>query len=296
MAWNQKKRVYIELLYLIIIVIMFRRSVVLWSLAVLSVGFSFADFQSELNKCEWMNGSVTECKQKAFNKYAITKQNACKYKDGLYQSPIQAKRPDRKVMTSHFYKYNNTLYYPVVTSYVNYAIMSNWDWIVTDNYLYSYDCSIKKAVDTYLSIWRGGLKLMQWKEDKVILWEYNKTSPQSWYRLLNVSENIQISEFSIKNNQDIIKKLKEVLDPYNKAEKNIRLKIWNIETSVWGTLYGMEEWVIISTINKDLVGTLSVVVNKYSRDPISKKRIDILSNKTITLGTINLITNTISLN
>gem|GEM_PF-6991626 len=121
---------------------MIRRFLVLGFLALLSVGVSFADFQSEWNDCS-RSKNVQTCYEKVQKKYIVTKAKACAYKDDtITNKPLQTSRLQEKTLTTSFYKYNNKLFYQVAVSKDKKFTADK-----VRSYLYMYNCKTKKSYD-----------------------------------------------------------------------------------------------------------------------------------------------------
>lgn len=123
--------------------------------ALLSVGVSFADFQSEWNDCSKLLNAST-CYEKVQKKYIVTKAKACAYKDDtITNKPLQTSRLQEKTLTTSFYKYNNKLFYQVAVSKDKKFTANK-----VRSYLYMYNCKTKKSYDMskgipklFLHIW-----------------------------------------------------------------------------------------------------------------------------------------------
>ena len=87
------------------------RVILLSLLSFALIGFSFADFETEVQSCA---SAMSTCYEKAFLKYQISKTKACGMKDGVYTNkPLQTSWPKKKSFSNQFYKYNNIIYYIV---------------------------------------------------------------------------------------------------------------------------------------------------------------------------------------
>lgn len=130
------------------------------------INFSFADFRSEIDKCYKSQWDIQKCEDKAHKKYTVPKNTACKYKDWLYQLPIEAKRPNRKTITSQFYKYKNTLYYPISLDY-----LTGWAGCLDgmEYYLYSYNCSTKRSIDSNIEVPYCWIEIIQGNKNEILL-------------------------------------------------------------------------------------------------------------------------------
>jgi hypothetical protein len=175
---------------------MLRRMIVLSILWLSFIGFSCADFQSELDKCidiqetqlPWWWGYTNkydQCVWKVIKKYTLTKSNACKLKDGLYTNNdymIKVSWPNRTAESREFYKYNNTIYY-VVDTFTNDGQSSD--------YLYSYWCKSKKTLDVWIYFKNSGefwriITIKAIKENRLLL-EWHMV-PRWRYALFDVKK------------------------------------------------------------------------------------------------------------
>lgn len=224
---SKKKKGYTGLyFYIIIVIIMFRRSFIVGSLVLLSVGFSFADFQSDVKKCSesnnyWLGTTPSEinsCREKVRNKYIVKKTTACKMKDGLYQLPLEAKRPSKNLFNNEFYKFNNIVYYPIRVYTAN---QENYE-----HYLYSYNCKTKKTL-SWLSDNNLLIDIVQWYKEKIFIRQVLlNTDARSLENILDVKTST-IRELSLSS--------MKWYDAYYKLLKTKIVDIFNTTNSIYMT-------------------------------------------------------------
>jgi hypothetical protein len=51
----------------------------------------------------------------------VSKKKACSFSDWVYNQPIQASWPKKKVTTEQFYKYANKIYYPLTVNAIDWS-------------------------------------------------------------------------------------------------------------------------------------------------------------------------------
>ncbi len=104
----------------------------------LFVSVSFADFQSDLDVCNTKKNPQI-CQQQVRTKHMISKKKACPMKDGKYNLPLEAKRPNKNLINRWYNKIWRTIYYNI---YIYDQDIESWQ-----NFLFSYNCSDKEIIN-----------------------------------------------------------------------------------------------------------------------------------------------------
>ncbi len=215
---------------------MFHRYIILWTLVLLSLGFSFADYFLETESCDTI--TMNACKEKVYKKYQISKNKACVRKDWLYsEQPLQVSRPKKKAFSSQFYKYNNILYYTV-----DVYPLKNPDFYNTEHYLYSYNCKTKKVLNmnvNYANDKSAIINILNAYKNNLVL----RFTADEWYGWLFMfdAKKLLLHEFSemssMKNYTAFEKLIKDKIKPTFDAtqSKEISIGMWTYPTKIaWG--------------------------------------------------------------
>ena len=136
------------------------------------VWFAFGDFQSDYYDCHVAEMDRKKCLDSVFKKYTVSKARACSLKDNLYNYPVQASRPNKKVTVQQFYKYNNKLYYPIVVGKQLWQLCED-----VENYVYSYDCKTKKIIDLGIKSSLCGVKMSYGSKNNILF----ENIPYEWW-------------------------------------------------------------------------------------------------------------------
>ena len=256
---------------------MFIRRFIVGSLAVLSVWFSFADFQSELDDCKFNES----CRVKIMKKYMISKSSACNMKDWKYKKPIQISRPKMKINNTSFQKKEKMLFYSFdlyTGTYEQY--MSKSDFWPQNQRFFSYNCETKKPfnitekVANNKEIVRNGFGVINnaiWFNNDYLFVHYFVYESAN-YSLINLKTGKTNILWDVINKSQWLEKLYDKYKELFDEKKQIR----------YGTEWYEGIYPIINSINKKMILDFGFKKSWWQWDDITivpSIKIDLVNNK-----------------